>query len=111
MTPYCAPMTIASEPEHSRSGLVHAPQVVAAVQEQCRRADVLGRLHEREERRREKRLLHAVGIEDLVGERREGDDEQRRENASSELEKQRLPEEPSETPPVLGRRRSGSRTS
>ena len=61
--------------ERGRSRLVDAPQVVAAVQEQRRRADVLGRLDEREERGREKRLLDAVGVEDLIGERRESDDE------------------------------------
>ena len=86
-----------------RSGLVHAPQVVAAVQEKRRRADVLGRLDEREQRRREERLLDAVGVEELVGERRERDDEQRRERSAGDLEQQRLAEEAPQTPPVLAR--------
>ena len=73
------------------------------MQEQCRRADVLGRLDERKQRGREKRLVDAVGIEDLVGERREGDDEQRRERASHDLQQQRLAEEAAQTPPVLAR--------
>ena len=99
------------KPERGRSRLVDAPQVVAAVEEQCRRPDVLGRLDEREERCREKRLLQAVGVEDLIGERGESDDEKRREDASNDLEQQRLPEEATQAPPVLRRRRTGSRTS
>ena len=91
------------EAKRGRSRLVHAPQVVAAVEEQRRRPDVLGRLDQREERRREERLLQSVGIEDLVGEGREGDDEKRREHASHDLEQQRLPEEATQTPPVLAR--------
>ena len=71
------------------------------MEEQRRRADVLGRLDQREERCREERLLQSVGIEDLVGEGREGDDEQRREHAADDLEQQRLPEEATQAPPVL----------
>ena len=74
------------KPEHGRSRLVHASQVVAAVEEQCRRPDVLGRLDEGEERCREKRLLQAVRAEDLVGEGGKGDDEKRREDASHDLD-------------------------
>ena len=98
--------------ERGRSRLVDAPQVVAAVQEQRRRADVLGRLHEREQRGREKRLLDAVGVEDLIGERRERTMRiSVARSAADELEQEHLPKEASQPPPVLRRRRSGSRTS
>ena len=73
------------------------------MQQQSRRADVLGRLNQREQRSREKSLVDAIGIEDLVGERREGDDEQRRERPSHDLQQQRLAEEAAQTAPVLAR--------
>ncbi len=77
VTPCGAPMAIAMSRRPAEPGLIRASQVVAAVQQERRRADVLGRLDEREQRRREERRSDAVLAEELVGERREGDERAR----------------------------------
>ena len=64
--------------------------------------DVLGRLHERQQRRREERSLHALRAEDLVRERSQHDEDDRRECTAGELQQERLPEEPPQPAPVAG---------
>ncbi len=91
------------ETQCRRAQLIARAQVVAAVQEQRRGADVLRRLDEREQRGREQRLLEPVGTEELVGERREEDDEERREEPAHDLEEEGLAEETSQPAPVFAR--------
>ncbi len=73
------------------------------MQEERGRADVLRRLHEREQGRGEDRALHAGLPEDPVRERGEGDEDHRRESAAGELQNEHLPEQPSQTAPIVGR--------
>ena len=87
--------------EPARPGLVDAPQVVAAVEEERRRRNVLRGLDEREQRRHEEGLLDALRAEELVGERRERDEDHRRERSAGDLEAEHLAEEPPEPAPVL----------
>ena len=91
------------EPQAGGARLVHPAQVVAAVQQQRRRADVLGRLHEREQRGRDDRAADALLAEEVVREGREGDQDHGRERASEELEYEHLPEEPPQPAPILAR--------
>ena len=90
------------EAEPRRAGLVHAAEVIPAVQEERRRADVLRRLHEREQGRGEDGALHAGLPEDPVRERCERDEDHRRESAADELQNEHLPEQPPQTAPVPG---------
>ena len=72
------------------------------MQEQCRRADVLGRLDEGQERRRDERRADSLLVEDRVRERCEREQDEGRQSAADELDEERLPEEAPKTAPVPG---------
>ena len=91
------------EAQGARAGLVDAAEVVAAVEQECRGADLLRGLHEREQRRREQGGADAVRVEDPVREGHEGEEDHRRQRSADELEDEHLPEEAPEAPPVLRR--------
>ena len=81
--------------------LVGAPQVVATTEQERRRADVLGRLHQREERAHEDGHCEILGAEERVGDRGEEHERERSEHPAGELDLQRPDEEPAQLPPLL----------